>query len=81
MRTGKGGHRRDHLPALARRVEVDDKEVRTIWSRSDPHGRFKRKTGGFGRAKFCTEVAHSKITRIWMSGRSGAENTHNLLST
>jgi site-specific DNA recombinase len=30
MRTGNGGYRRDHLSALAQRVEVDEKEVRIM---------------------------------------------------
>jgi site-specific DNA recombinase len=35
MRTGNGGYRRDHLRALAQRVEVDEKEVRITGSRSE----------------------------------------------
>jgi hypothetical protein len=35
MRTGNGGYRRDHLRALAQRVEVDEKEVRIMGSRSE----------------------------------------------
>lgn len=35
IRLPDGGYRRDHLRALAQRVEVDDKEVRIIGSRSD----------------------------------------------
>jgi site-specific DNA recombinase len=34
MRTEGGGYRRDHLRALARRVEVDTKEVRIMGRRS-----------------------------------------------
>jgi DNA invertase Pin-like site-specific DNA recombinase len=34
MRTGRGGYRRDHLRALAQRIEVDEKEVRIMGSRS-----------------------------------------------
>jgi site-specific DNA recombinase len=34
MRTESGGYRRDHLRALAQRVEVDAKEVRIIGSKS-----------------------------------------------
>jgi hypothetical protein len=33
MRTDNGGYRRDHLRALAQRVEVDVKEVRIIGSK------------------------------------------------
>jgi site-specific DNA recombinase len=34
MRTESGGYRRDHLRALAQRVEVDTKEVRIMESKS-----------------------------------------------
>lgn len=34
MRTESGGYRRDHLRALAQRIEVDEKEVRIMGSRS-----------------------------------------------
>jgi site-specific DNA recombinase len=34
MRTENGGYRRDHLRALAQRVEVDQKELRIIGSKS-----------------------------------------------
>jgi len=34
MRTESGGYRRDHLRALAQRVEVDAKEVRIIGVKS-----------------------------------------------
>jgi site-specific DNA recombinase len=34
MRTEGGGYRRDHLRALAQRVEVDQKEVRIMGSKS-----------------------------------------------
>jgi hypothetical protein len=35
MRTENGGYRRDHLRALAQRVEVDAKEVRIMGSKSE----------------------------------------------
>jgi len=35
MRLPGGGYRRDHLRALAQRVEVDTSEVRTMGSKSD----------------------------------------------
>ena len=35
MRTENGGYRRDHLRALAQRVEVDSKEVRIMGSKSE----------------------------------------------
>ena len=34
MRNGTGGYRRDHLRALAQRVEVDDREVRIMGHKS-----------------------------------------------
>jgi site-specific DNA recombinase len=34
MRTESGGYRRDHLCALAQRIEVDAKEVRIMGSKS-----------------------------------------------
>jgi len=34
MRTESGGYRRDHLRALAQRIEVDAKEVRIMGSKS-----------------------------------------------
>jgi site-specific DNA recombinase len=36
MRTDGGGYRRDHLRALAQRVEVDQKELRIMGSKSVP---------------------------------------------
>jgi hypothetical protein len=51
-----GGYRRDHLRALAQRVEVDGKEVRIMGSkkRTAAHARrcFKRKNGAFRRSLF-----------------------------
>jgi site-specific DNA recombinase len=35
MRIDGGGYRRDHLRALAQRVEVGDREVRIMGSKSD----------------------------------------------
>lgn len=35
MRTDGGGYRRDHLPVLAQRVEVDKKELRIMGSKSE----------------------------------------------
>jgi hypothetical protein len=64
MRTESGGYRRDHLRALAQRVEVNAKELRImgVEKRTAAHARrrFKRKNGGFWRAQFCTEVARPK---------------------
>jgi len=60
LRTEGGGYRRDHLRALAQRVEVDAKEVRIMGSKSAAaHAcrRIERKNGRFCSAQFCTEVA------------------------
>ncbi len=59
MRAEGGGYRRDHLRALAQRIEVDQKELRIMGSKSaaNTRRRFKRKNGEFWRAQFCTEVA------------------------
>lgn len=56
MRTESGGYRRDHLRALAQRVEVDEKRSshRGVQERTPAHARrrFKRKTAGFGVPSF-----------------------------
>jgi hypothetical protein len=52
MRTESGGYRRDHLRALAQRVEVDEKEVRIMGSKSELLRTLvaasSAKTAGFG---------------------------------
>ena len=52
MRTESGGYRRDHLHALAQRVEVDAKEVRIMGSKSVLRRTLvavsSAKTAGFG---------------------------------
>jgi site-specific DNA recombinase len=52
MRTENGGYCRDHLRALAQRVEVDVKEVRIMGSKSELLGTLvaalSAKTAGFG---------------------------------
>jgi site-specific DNA recombinase len=52
MRTEAGGYRRDHLRALAQRVEVDEKEVRIMGSKSELLRTLvaasSAKTAGFG---------------------------------
>ena len=82
MRIEGGGYRRDHLRALAQRVEVDRQEVRIMGSKSDtaahPRRRFKRKNGGFWRAQFCTEVARPTQFERALCLRSGA--AHEFLS-
>jgi site-specific DNA recombinase len=56
MRTEMGGYRRDHLRALAQRVEVDAKEVRIMGSKSvllrTLVGASSAKTAGFGVPSF-----------------------------
>ena len=52
MRTESGGYRRDHLRALAQRIEVDQKELRIMGSKSALLGTLvaasSAKTAGFG---------------------------------
>ena len=56
MRTESGGYRRDHLRALAQRVEVDAKEVRIMGSKSvllrTLVAASSAKTAGFGVPSF-----------------------------
>ena len=56
MRVEGGGYRRDHLRALAQRIEVDAKELE---KRAPAHARrrLKCKIGNVWSAQFCTEVA------------------------
>ncbi|MFL4981261.1 MAG: hypothetical protein ACJ8FV_22545 [Xanthobacteraceae bacterium] len=60
MRTEGGGYRRDHLRALAQRVEVDTKEVRILGSKSVLLRTLVAASSGFLRYQFCTEVARPK---------------------
>jgi site-specific DNA recombinase len=64
MRTESGGYRRDHLRALAQRIEVDTKEVRIMGSKSvllrTLVAASSAKNGRFWSAQFCTEVARSE---------------------
>ena len=59
MRTESGGYRRDHLRALAQRVEVDRKEVRIMGSKSvllrTLVAASSAKTAGFGVPSFVPE--------------------------
>ncbi len=61
IRIEGGGYRRDHVRALAQRVEVADREVRIIGSKSNLletlTRRDRRKTGYARRSQFCSEVA------------------------
>jgi site-specific DNA recombinase len=56
MRTESGGYRRDHLRALAQRIEVDTKEVRIMGSKSvllrTLVAASSAKTAGFGVPSF-----------------------------
>lgn len=56
IRLEGGGYRRDHLRALAQRVEVNDGEVRIMGSKSDfaadSRRRVRRRNGGWRRAQF-----------------------------
>lgn len=56
MRTDSGGYRRDHLRALAQRMEVDAKEVRIMGSKSvllrTLVAASSAKTAGFGMPSF-----------------------------
>src|SRR5882757_8268744 len=60
MRTDSGGYRRDHLRALAQRVEVDAKEVRIMGSKSvllrTLVAASSAKTAGFGVPSFVPKV-------------------------
>ena len=64
MRLENGDYRREHLRALAQRVEVTDKEVRTMGNevRTPAHlcRRFRRKINRIWSSEFCSEVAHPK---------------------
>jgi hypothetical protein len=64
MRTETGGYRRDHLRALAQRIEVEAKEVRIMGSKSvllrTLVAASSAKKSRFRRAQFCTEVARPK---------------------
>jgi site-specific DNA recombinase len=61
MRIEGGGYRRDHLRALAQRVEVADKEVRIMGSKGDLLRTLAAASGAkpaiARRSQFCSEVA------------------------
>jgi hypothetical protein len=81
MRTENGGYRRDHLHALAQRIEVDKKELRIMGSKKRASAyarrRFKRKNGWFWRAQFCTEVARHADSNLGTQARpEPARNDH-----
>ena len=64
MRIENGGYRRDHLRALAQRVEVDAQELRIMGSKSELLRTLvaaSSANGRFWNAQFCIEVArHSE---------------------
>jgi hypothetical protein len=70
-RTESGGYRRDHLRALAQRVEVDAKEIRIMGSKSvllrTLVAASSVKTAGFG-VPSCTEVARPKRFELLTPG-------------
>ncbi|XSC42325.1 hypothetical protein ACF1BQ_028170 [Bradyrhizobium sp. RDT10] len=61
LRLRDGGYRRDHLRALAQRIEVAEKKSAS-WDRSqnccEPWSPPQAKIGGSPRSRFCTEMAH-----------------------
>ena len=61
IRIDGGGYRREHLRALAQRVEVADGEVRIMGSKGDLlrtlAAAVRRKVGNARRSQFCSEVA------------------------
>jgi site-specific DNA recombinase len=71
MRTDGGGYRRDHLRALAQRVEVDAKEVRIMGSKSvllrTLVAASSVKTAGFCVPSFVPN---------WRAGRNKTANTY-----
>ena len=77
MRIEAGGYRRDHLRALAQRVEVDAKEVRIMGSKSvllrTLVAASSAKTAGFGKPSFApkwraiqNKTANSYVVEIIM---------------
>jgi site-specific DNA recombinase len=71
MRTESGGYRRDHLRALAQRVEVDAKEVRIMGSKSvllrTLDTASSAKTAGFGVPSFVPK---------WRASQNKTANTY-----
>jgi site-specific DNA recombinase len=79
MRTESGGYRRDHLRALAQRVEVDAKEVRIMGSKSvllrTLVAASSAKTAGFGVPSFVPKWrarrdSNSPPSISWLGRRS-----------
>jgi hypothetical protein len=64
IRSEGGGYRRDHLRALARRVEVADKEVRIIGSK----GNLLQTLAAASGAKPATPGVRSSVLK-WRTGR------------
>ena len=71
MRTESGGYRRDHLRALAQRVDVDAKEVRIMGSKSvllrTLVAASSAKTASFGVPSFVPK---------WRAGQNKTANTY-----
>ena len=67
-----GGYRRDHLRALAQRVEVADREVRIIGSRSNLLQTLAAASG----VKSATPGVRSSVLR-WRRGRHSSPNSKN----
>jgi hypothetical protein len=69
MRSESGGYRRDHLRALAQRVEVDTKEVRIIGSKSvllrTLVAASSAKTAGFGVPSFVPKWRARHDSNVW----------------
>ena len=68
IRIDGGGYRRDHLRGLAQRVEIADREVRIICSKSNP---FQTLTAAAG-AKPATPDVRSSVLK-WWAGRLSTE--------
>lgn len=74
IRIEGGGHRRDHIRALAQRVEVADREVRIIGSKSNLLQTLAATSG----AKPATAGVRSSVLK-WRRGRDSnpiADNIH-----
>src|SRR6266853_2458129 len=69
MRTESGGYRRDHLRALAQRVEVDGKEIRIMGSKSELLRTLvaasSAKTAGFGAPSSVPKWCARQDSNLW----------------
>src|SRR6266536_892064 len=75
MRTESGGYRRDHLRALAQRVEVDAKEVRIMGSKSELLRTLvaasSAQTAGFGVPSFVPKWRANGFRCLGQNGSAG----------